>query len=147
MKSLSEFILESSNIKKYVNVIVVSPEKEILILRRANYMKKFGGKWGFPGGSVDDKDKDDKTAAFRELNEETKIDLTFNERNECKKLEEIKNDDGSVSIYYIIKLETDRDIKISREHAKYEWYNTKTDKNYKWMPNVFQIIQKYVDEL
>lgn len=145
MKSLVQFISESSSKKVYVNMIVVSPDNEILILRRANYMKKFRSLWGFPGGSLDEKDKDVKEAAIRELKEETQIELTWNESHECKKFDEIKNDDGSVSIYYITKLETDKDIKISREHAKYEWFDNKNTKPHKWMPDVFQLIQKYFD--
>ena len=60
MKNLIDFIIESSDQKIYTNMIVISPDDKILILRRANYMKKFGGKWGFPGGSFDKKDKDSK---------------------------------------------------------------------------------------
>lgn len=126
-------------------MIVVSPEDKILILRRANYMKKFKSLWGFPGGSLDNKDKDAKAAAIRELKEETQIELTWNESHECKKLDEIKNDDGSVSIYFITKLETDKDVKISREHSKFEWFDKSTQGNHKWMPDVFQMIQKYYD--
>lgn len=145
MKSLVQFIKESSSKKTYVNAIVVSHDDEILILRRANYMKKFGGLWGFPGGSLDSKDKDAKDGAIRELQEETGIELTWNESHECKKFDEIANDDGSVSIYYVIKLETSKDIKISREHAKYEWFAKGNTKPHKWMPDVFQVIQKYFD--
>ena len=33
-------------------------------------MKKFPGKWGFVGGHVDDKDKDNRSAIKREIKEE-----------------------------------------------------------------------------
>ena len=72
-------------------MIVVSPDDEILILQRAYYMKKYKGLWGFPGGSVDDKDKNSKAGAIRELNEETGIELTWNEEHDCKKFDSIKN--------------------------------------------------------
>lgn len=71
MKSIINYINESQDIKRYVDCILVSPEDKILILRRANYMKKFGGKWGFVGGSIDNKDKDSKAAVKREIKEET----------------------------------------------------------------------------
>ena len=146
MKDIKEYIIESSDQKIYTNMIVVSPDDKILILRRANYMKKFGGKWGFPGGSFDKKDKDSKAGAIRELYEETGIKLTWNEEHNCKKFETIKNEDGSLSEYYVTTLETSRDVKISREHAKYEWFDESNKNNHKWMPDVFQLIQKYYDK-
>lgn len=145
MKTITEYINES-NQKKYTNMIVVSPDDELLILRRANYMKKFGGKWGFPGGSVDIKDKDAKSGAIRELKEETGIELSWNEEHNCKKYDSINNEDNSISEYYITKLETKPEVKISKEHAKYEWFDMSNKKPHKWMPDVFQIIQKYYDE-
>lgn len=144
MKTLAQHIYESVE-KKYVNMIVVSPENKILILRRSNYMRKFKSLWGFPGGSLDAKDKDAKEAAIRELKEETQIELSWHEAHNCKKFDEKRNDDGSVSIYYIAKLETDKEVKISREHSKYEWFDEKSKGNHKWMPDVFQLIQKYYD--
>ena len=60
-----------------------------------------------------------------------------------KKFDTIKNDDGSISEYFIVKLESKPNIKISREHSKYDWFNIKSKINYKWMPDVFQLIQKY----
>lgn len=144
MKTLVQHINESIE-KKYVNMIVASPDDKILILRRANYMRKFKGLWGFPGGSLDAKDKDAKEAAIRELKEETGIELTWNEAHDCKKFDEIRNDDNSVSIYYIVKLKDDKEVKMSREHSKYEWFDKKSQGNHKWMPDVFQLIQKYYD--
>ena len=147
MQTLLNFINESVQ-KTYVNVIVVSPDDELLVLRRANYMKKFKSLWGFPGGSVDKKDKDHKAAAIRELKEETKIELTFNEESSCKLFDTITNKDNSISEYYIVKLETKPDVKISREHSKYEWYHydKKDDRVYKWMPDIFELIQRYYQE-
>ena len=80
-------------------MIVISPDNEILILRRSNYMKKFKSLWGFPGGSVENKDKDNKAAAIRELKEETSIELTFNEEAGCKLFDKITNKDNSISEY------------------------------------------------
>ena len=70
MKSIQDYIMESQT-KHYVDGILISPDDEILILRRANYMKKFGGIWGFVGGSIEDKDKDSRAAIKREIKEET----------------------------------------------------------------------------
>ena len=78
-------------------MIVISPDNEILILRRSNYMKKFKSLWGFPGGSVENKDKDNKAAAIRELKEETSIELTFNEEAGCKLFDSITNKDKRIA--------------------------------------------------
>jgi 8-oxo-dGTP pyrophosphatase MutT (NUDIX family) len=146
MKNLISYIKESQEEKKYVDGILISPDDEILILRRANYIKKFGGKWGFVGGHVDDKDKDNRSAIKREIKEETGYELTWNEEYEAKVFEKITHEDGSSTEYWIIKLETKPEIKISREHSKYEWYEIENNKDYKWMPEVFQIIQKYYNK-
>lgn len=146
MKSIINYINESQNIKRYVDGILVSPDDKILILRRANYMKKFGGKWGFVGGSIDDKDKDSRAAIKREVKEETGWELTWNEEHEAELFDKITHEDGSITEYWIIKLETKPEIKISREHSKYEWYEIENNKDYKWMPDVYQIIQKYYND-
>lgn len=145
MKSLISIINESLQ-KRYVDGILVSPDDKILILRRANYMKKFGGKWGFVGGSIDDKDKDSKAAIKREIKEETGWELTWNEEHEMKMFDKINHQDNSSTEYWLVKLEVNPEIKISREHSKYEWYEIENDKDYKWMPDVYQIIQKYYND-
>lgn len=142
MKNITQYINESQE-KQYVDGILISPDDKILILRRANYMKKFGGKWGFIGGSIEDKDKNSKEAIKREIKEETGYELTWNEEHEAKLFDKIKHQDNSTTEYWMVKLESEPEIKISREHSKYEWYEIENDKDYKWMPDVYQIIQKY----
>lgn len=145
MKSIQDYITESQ-VKHYVDGILISPDNEILILRRANYMKKFGGKWGFVGGSIDDKDKDSRAAIKREIKEETGYELTWNEEHEAELFDKITHEDSSITEYWMVKLETNPEIKISREHSKYEWYTPKSDSNYKWMDGIFHLIQKYYDK-
>lgn len=150
MKHITDWINENKDdIKHYVDGILISEDERILLLRRANYMKNFGGQWGFIGGSVDKKDKNNKEAIIREIEEETKIKLTFNEQQKMKSIgkQEHKNNDSIVSDteYWLIRLESNPDIKISREHSKYEWIDANTFKNktFKFMPDVFNYIQKY----
>lgn len=146
MKTIKSYILESQQQKKYVDGILVTSDDKILILRRANYMNKFGGKWGFVGGSIDDKDKDSRAAIKREIKEETGYELTWNEEHEAELFDKITHEDGSITEYWLVKLETKPEIKISREHSKYEWYEIENNKDYKWMPDVYQIIQKYYND-
>ena len=151
MKHITDWINENKGeIKHYVDAILISEDERILLLRRANYMKKFGGQWGFVGGSVDKKDNNNKEAIIREIEEETKIKLTFNEQQKMKAIDKQKHEDSNGSVvsdteYWLIKLETTPEIKISREHSKYEWIDVNTFKNktFKFMPDVFHYIQKY----
>lgn len=150
MKHITDWINENKGeIKHYVDGILVSEDEKILILRRANYMKNFGGQWGFVGGSVDKKDKNNKEAIIREIEEETKIKLTFNEQQKMKAIDKQEHENnGSIvsdTEYWLIKLESNPDVKISREHSKYEWIDANTFKNktFKFMPDVFHYIQKY----
>lgn len=146
MKQINNFICEALNeAKHYVDGILVSEDERILILRRANYMKNFGGQWGFVGGSVDKKDKNNKEAIIREIKEETGIELTFNEQQKMKAVRKKTHENNSTTEYWLIKLETNPDVKISREHSKYEWVdeNILRSKNFKFMPDVFHYIQMY----
>lgn len=149
MKSLKSYINENyiteSTDKHYVDALLIADDK-LLILRRANYMKKFGGHWGLVGGSIDNKDKNSKEAIIREIKEETGIELTFNEQHKMKMVEKRKHEDNSDTEYWMVNLESIPDIKISREHSKYEWADehTLSSKNYKFIPYVFQVIQKYI---
>ena len=130
MKSIQDYIIESQ-VKHYVDGILISPDDEILILRRANYMKKFGGKWGFVGGSIEDKDKNSRDAIKREIKEETGYELTWDEEHKAELFDKITHKDGSITEYWLIKLETKPEIKIFRELSKYEWYTKNSDLNYK----------------
>jgi len=144
------FTENKDDIKHYVDGILVSEENKILVLRRANYMRKFKSLWGFVGGSVDLKDKDNKEAIIREIKEETGIKLTYNELSNMKSIDKQghEKEDGSIGSdteYWLIKLETTPEIKISREHSKYEWVDQDTfkDKQGKYMPDVYHYIDLY----
>lgn len=146
MKILSKILKESKKEKHYVDAIIISEDEKLLILRRANYMPKFKSMWGFVGGSIEDSDKTSKDAIIREIKEETGLTLSFNETRTMKNVEKITHNDNSDTEYWVVHLETTPDIKISKEHSKYEWVDANDIKNntYKFIPDVFQMIQKYV---
>ena len=142
MISLEDYINENA-IRHYVDGIIIF-ESKVLILRRANYMRKFRSLWGFVGGSIDKKDKDSKEAIIREIKEETQIELTDNEKNRMKLLETVKHDDDSTTEYWLVTLESNPEIKISKEHSKYEWIDNDSlsKKTYKFIPGILEIIKK-----
>ena len=154
MKSLYKHITEaldgskmtySGKNREFVDVIFQNTEAKILILRRANYMQNFRTCWGVIGGSVDAKDKTHKDAAIRETREETGYELSFMEQNNMKYLFDYTYKNGNISHVYFVKLESDINVKISREHSKYEWVDFSEEKidDRKWMPEVFNILQKW----
>ena len=154
MKSLYEHITEALDGSKmtysgkkgeFVDVILQNTEGKILILRRANYMQNFRTCWGVIGGSVDAKDKTHKDAAIRETREETGYELSFMEQNNMKHLFDYTYKNGNISHVYFVKLESDINVKISREHSKYEWVDFSEEKidDRKWMPEMFNILQKW----
>lgn len=146
-ESISNNIIYDEHRPTYSNMICVTPDDEILILKRSFYMKKFGSLWGFPGGTVEDTDKDSKSAAVRELEEETGIVLTWQENNQhCKLFSTVTNSDGTICDYWIVNLEKKPDVKLSREHSKYVWFYEGLENTYDWMPDVYQIIQQYYIE-
>ena len=155
MKDITSFINENKEIKHYVDGILVRPDDELLLLQRAGYVKPFGGKWAFVGGSIDEKDKSPKDALIREIKEETGIELTFNEKHAMEHFGKEQhmggeNDEEVVSDteYFIVKLETKPEVKISREHARYKWFDKESikEKQGKCIPDVFHYIQRYYDK-
>lgn len=154
MKSLNKYLAEALDGSKmtysgknheFVDVILQNPEGKILILRRANYMKNFKTCWGVIGGAVESNDKTHKDAAIRETREETSCELSFNEQNNMKHLFDYTYKNGNISHVYYVKLESNIDVKISKEHSKYEWIDFSEEKidDHKWMPEVFSILQKW----
>ena len=156
MKSLKQKINENiKGIRHYVDGILVSPDNEILLLQRANYMKIFRGLWGFVGGSIEESDKSNKEAIIREIKEETGIELNVNEKRNMKNIGLHQhlggNNDKEViayTEYWVIKLDEKYDIKISKEHQRYKWVNEETfkEKQGKYMPDIYHYIEKYYKE-
>lgn len=155
MKSITKFINESKEQKKYVDGILVNKDTdEILLLQRAGYIKPFGGKWGFVGGSIDKNDKSAKDALIREIKEETGIELSFNEKHLMKQVGKEQHMGGknneefiSETIYFLIEMETKSEIKLSKEHSRYKWFDKESikEKQGKCISDVFHYIQKYYD--
>lgn len=144
MKSLIRYIKEDIQ-KKFTDIIVIC-NGELLLLRRANYMKTFGGKWCFPGGHIDKGEKSE-TAILRELKEETGIVLD----SVPKLWKTWKYSNGDTSDIYKIYLDTKPEVKISREHAQYKWVKIDVKElekfKEKFAGESYSIIEEILDEL
>lgn len=142
------------NNKKMIEVVAAVIVKDNMILATQRGYGEFKGKWEFPGGKVEF-NENLENALIREIKEETGIELSFNEKNSIKsfgKQEHLggPNDDIVVSDteYFIIELETKPEIKLSREHSRYKWFDKESikEKQGKCIPDVFHYIQKYYDK-
>lgn len=142
MKSLSQFIAESQN-KRFVDVIVINKNNELLVLRRANYMKNFRGMWGVVGGSIEN-NEDSKEAAIRELYEETKIEKS--DILDIQRSEDIDHENGNITEVWVVKVD-DPEIKISREHAQFKWISNLDVIKGKWMPDIREVLEKFIIHL
>ena len=149
MITIKEYINENRSTRRYVDAFVLSIDGRLLVVRRANYMKRFRGLWGIPGGSIDDKkDVDSQHAACRELREETSISLVGEEITKMKRLTKLEHQDGSTSVIWKIVLEKDRQIRLSGEHSKYEWMELSEEEINKkhWIPQIKEFLLDYIKE-
>ncbi len=55
-------------------LILMSDDRDVLLIQRASTMRSHAGQPAFPGGAVDDEDEDAVGAALREAHEETGLD-------------------------------------------------------------------------
>ena len=139
MKRFTEYITESS---KQFTDIIVECNNEILLLRRANYIKQFGGKWCLPGGHIDNQETS-KTAILRELKEETNIVI-----NDATFFTNYKYMSGETSDIYYIILEEKPEVKISREHTQYKWVSRNDISNYeqKFAGDSYELLKIYMEK-
>lgn len=139
MKRFTEYITESS---AQFTDIIVECNNEILLLRRANYMKRFGGKWCLPGGHIDNQETS-KTAILRELKEETNIII-----NDATFFTNYKYMSGETSDIYYIILKEKPEVKISREHAQYKWVSRNDIHNYeqKFAGDTYELLKIYMEK-
>ena len=112
--------------KIVAKVVLYDKDNKVLFLKRANYIKKFGGEWDLPGGHVHE-GEDLIDGLKREVEEETGLKL-----QKVKKIKKVGN-----KHYYHAKLPKGK-IKLSGEHSGHEIRMTKKIKN----PNKFEKVAK-----
>lgn len=149
MLTIKEYINENTSTRKYVDIMLLDQDMKLLVVRRANYMKRFRGLWGMPGGSIDNKkDVDSQHAASRELREETSISLTGEEITKMKRLTTLSHHDGSTTTIWQAQIEHERNIKLSGEHSKYEWIalNSEEINKKRWIPQIKEFLLDYIKD-
>lgn len=140
MKDIKSYIYETQQLKSFADIII-DCNGELLLLRRANYIKRYGGKWCIPGGNIDSNESSEESA-LRELREETGIII-----DKPVFLTVYKYTTGETSDIYYKQISVKPEVKITREHAQYKWVHIVELNKYmgKWAGETHEIIQKYIE--
>ncbi|MEX1381985.1 NUDIX domain-containing protein [Lutibacter sp.] len=111
--------IEKASKQEYSDFIILNERgNKILLLRRGNVNKLEPNKFCLPGGHVDE-GENIEAAAYRELKEETGLEVT---PIDGYYIDSFKNTDGSTSHYFCTHVSEKRPLMLeTSEHFGYEW--------------------------
>lgn len=129
-----------NNKTMYADCIIYNQNGEVLLLHRTYTDDFMNGKWGFPGGHVDESDKDTAQAAIRETKEETGLDVNV------EFLQRVEKDDCIIDYYKGMIQDNSQQYRIildNEEHRGYEWVPSVEVKSY----DLIADLNNYVNDL
>ena len=104
-----------------VKVAVLSPDSEVLLLKRAENDRNRPGEWDFPGGGVESGETLPETAV-REAYEEAGLVLKFDWLTLVDTGITTKADGDVIRrSLYVAKLASAQTVKLSPEHTEFRW--------------------------
>jgi len=118
-------------------VAIIKKDNKILFLKRFSYDRSFPNIYCLPGGKVDG-GEEIKTALYREVKEETDLDVIS---DEYIGYHEFSNETTNYEMHMFI-CEVKGDIKISYEHECYEYLNFEENLD-KIGINTIEALKKY----
>ena len=120
---------EDDDVKEVSKVVIVSPEGEVLLVRRASHMMWHPDKWDLPGGHWK-KGENGSSAAIRELKEELGIDIGDLEETDKA---------GFITVFKT-NIEKQDHYDLDDENQEAKWVSVDALKDLDVVPN----IQKYI---
>lgn len=125
-------------------VFIVDKQNKILLLRRAFDDFWCPGKWGPPGGIME-QGETPVNACTREAKEESNLDV-MDLKVICEMQKEDAHLNREVHVTYFATKKYNGDVKISNEHSSYEWVSIEDFKNYDCIPLLLEIAEGPLSE-
>jgi mutator protein MutT len=116
-------------------VLIFDPEFRCLICKRDEDTDWMPGKWGFPGGGVEEGETP-KQAAVREIKEETGLDVFY-----------INEFHSNAFCTFFATRKYEGTVTLSNEHTEYAWVERDRLDQYDIIPGNIQIIEKALQEI
>jgi len=104
--------------------IVVLAESKILLIERGK--DPYKGSWAFPGGRIEEKDRDTKTAALRELQEETQLEASESELEYVTTIGNNTRDPRGFCLTNVFLCRQDvipQNVKAGDDAVNYQWFD------------------------
>lgn len=145
VKPVQLFFNKSESVSKqqFADCILYNREGQVLLLHRQYSDDLYAGKWGFPGGHIDDTDPNPTYAAMRELLEETGLQALL----EPKVVKELPD----CTIHYFVGVvdngfnDLNSLVLNANEHRAYEWMDPEKVQSYDLIADLGTYVNDLLD--
>ncbi len=123
-KSIHSHIPLQGKVIATVDIVVIANNSKVLLIKRGK--TPFVGEWAFPGGRIEQKDKDIMTAAKRELREETNLDgITLKYYKTIGNNTRDPRGFSLTNVFTCTMMTTPGNVKAGDDAVDYKWFDLK----------------------